>query len=202
MAKNLLKIFFGLLLAMLWGADAMAEPREYHEEALYGLKGNVREVKTSSKSYLPLRNSFKFKDDGRMTSSVLTYDEEGYPMGYNVTMGNSVMDCKVEWNDNRTPKSISDLSTSWPTKGSKNIEFFYGEDEFLPVKAVAVSQNGKKTKTTTVVCEYSDYELDEKGNWISRNVSETVTELKQKKNGKEEEKEKSSSFTETRTIVY
>ncbi len=192
---------FSILLTIIFSCHISAEIK-YHGPALYGIRGYASEIKVKSKSQLQKQDKVKFDKEGKIINSLMTYNADGYPFGFSVTHGNSFVDCKVEWNENDTFKSFKYVSTIWPGKGSCNIDLYYDGDNYLPIKVISFSENEDKTKTKTVICEYSDYELDEKGNWISRNVSETVKEVKLKKNGKEEEKEKSSSFTETRTIVY
>lgn len=197
MFKTALKIFASLFLIYIGGIDCHAEGQKYHDEALYWLKGGVSEVKTKTKSQLPVLVSTKFNEEGRESISLYAYNDTGYPVGYGFNIGESVMEQKVEWNGENAPKSISYFCNSWPSKGSKNVEFYYDDDQYLPVKAVSVVENGKKTKKKTVVCEYSNYKLDDHGNWISRYTKETVTE-----NKKGKEKQTTVQFEETRTIIY
>ena len=197
MYQTVLKILAGLILLYIGGIDSLAEGRKYHDEALYGFKGDVSEVKTKTKSQLTVPSSAKFNTDGRETISIYAYDEAGYPIGYNFSIGKSKISREMEWTESNALKSLTFSSTLWPDKGSGKVDLFYGEDQFLPIKAVSVSENGKKTKKKTVVCEYSNYKLDDHGNWISRETKETVTE-----NKKGKEKQTIAQFEETRTITY
>lgn len=197
MYQTVLKILAGLILLYIGGIDSLAEGRKYHDEALYGLKGDVSEVKTKTKSQLTVPSSAKFNTDGRETISIYAYDEAGYPIGYNFSIGKSEISREMEWTESNALKSLTFSSTLWPDKGSGKVDPFYGEDQFLPIKAVSVSENVKKTKKKTVVCEYSNYKLDDHGNWISRETKETVTE-----NKKGKEKQTIAQFEETRTITY
>lgn len=124
MFKTVFKVFLGLCSIIIGYNISLAQERIYHEDALYGLKGNVSEVKTKSKTQLPLQNEFKFNNNGRLSLSTMTYNDSGYPIGYNITNGKSFADHRVIWNENKTPKSINTYSTLSPSKYTQTIEFF------------------------------------------------------------------------------
>lgn len=182
---NLQKLLSFCICALL---SIAAFPKDYHSAALFNLKGEVKQrVIDSSDPFARLSKKVEFTSQGSLKKDVLTYDSEGYPIGYGMNFGNTHIVIDVKYNDARQPVKVVFKATR---PREIDLEFTYEYDgDRLAAKHIKTAGN------ISYDLVYSDEVYDANHNWTSRLVKETsrnhITE-----------KTMSKEYTETQTIVY
>lgn len=178
-----------LAVGAIVGAALPSLAEEYRMGALYDVNGPVKEVRLKTDNKFAKRfKKEKFTENGKLVEEVMTYDADGYPLGYGMTIGNKETTLRIEYNEARQPVGAYYISTVIGTD-RLDVETGYDGDR------VAWRQFSEGDPQEYVRCEYSGETRDDRGNWTSRQVKETTVSANPKKCGVKE-------YTETRDIIY
>lgn len=180
-----------LILALLL-LNVAANAQDYQAYRLYELNGPVKQVSIKTEDpFYTLSKKVDFSVNGMQKFASWVYDENGWPIGEGFCGGSTFWNTTVVLDSHHRPVSI--LRTMNGDKKcpiiNMNTKFFFDANGNVAKKEVSY-----KDTTTTYIFEYSNYILDEKGNWIQRSVTMSQIEA--------ENRSKNKSFTETRTIKY
>ncbi|MBD5221198.1 MAG: hypothetical protein HDS70_02385 [Bacteroidales bacterium] len=170
---------------LIWGGT-WAE--KYHGTLLYDLQGPVAKVKiNTSNPVVRLYDSASFLENGQGKNEVMTYDDEGYPIGYGINMRGKNYSLSVKYDADKRPEQLDLIA---PMKGGDSlaVKNLYEGDRVAETTYIV---DGK----TEIKCLYSDEKRDAHGNWTERRVSETVKD-------RDPSKSATRSYTETRKIEY
>ncbi len=167
----------------------VSEAQEYHYAALYEAAGPVKQIKYLSKPSYGNR-SVKIKKDGRGGLAMMSYDDAGYPVGFQLDMFGKENYQKFYWNSQHRLDSVAYRITGIGERNTMNCKIEYGEDAMAKVTMTVEDKGMRKT----VYLQFSNYVFDHRGNWISRMVDRTVMER-----DKEASKD---SYEERREIKY
>lgn len=182
-----------VILAMLT-VYAVGSCQEFKEGILYDVFGNVKEIKLETRnSYL--KKHVKFQRDGRCKISAMLFDDKGYPLGFSMYYGKHGAGQQLIYNSmNRVDSIIINTSNGGGTERVEKYE--YSSDSNHPTHIVrAVFSSISKKESNKSVCDYSNYEYDDHGNWISRDVVQT--------NYSDDDVEKNiEEYSEKRKIQY
>ncbi|MCM1429226.1 MAG: hypothetical protein NC097_05470 [Clostridium sp.] len=168
----------------------MLVAQTYHGPLLYDAKGNVKEIKTKSKTPETVKK-VKFDQEGMINRSMMMYDRQGYPIGYNMKFGKISMSLNIFYNSEMQPDSITYTTPS--NSGPFTIEFIRNYDEGV-VKSMLYRVKDNPT-TKSYEFYYSGEKYDSVGNWIERQVHEICHDPV---DNKTEEKD----YIDTREIKY
>lgn len=189
--KNLIIIF---LIAF---TTSIVNSQEYKEWLIYDLNGSVQEVKVSTQNPY-IRKHVKFQKNGKCKKSVTFFNDKGYPQGWSAYSGSKGVEQTISYDTNNRISSIV-TNSSIPLSGEYSNTATYIYEEQAPIltqiKKIVYLVN-KDTKTNEVTCEYSGYIYDDYGNWIHREVTQTINPLDST------EIKKTSTYSEDRTIKY
>lgn len=164
--------------------------QQFNGPALYDAVGNVKSIKVSP-SPLFAASKVEFMKDGHIKDSTLTFDWDGKAIGKDMRVYKMMQNVDLEYNtDDKLVVASVDSSTG--LLGGFNASISYGGEH--PDKLVVTETKGKNPCVYTY--SFANYALDDAGNWVSRDVELTVTDLKD--NSVKENKQ----FTETRKIEY
>lgn len=178
-------------------AFSMGAQGQYHAGVLYGLKGNVKEIKAKSENPL-VNGKTKFIENGMKKLSLLTYNAEGYPIGCSTQgWGNNYKSISIAYNEQHLPSTVEIKDNT--KKGLSVMTFAMEYDSSgnlseCVLKSVPAGEEASKAVSTETVFQYSDYTFDPQGNWISR-----VCRQEKKVDGKIID---AKTYTETREIKY
>lgn len=187
-----------VIVLFVLASIGLANAQEFKEGLLYDLTGNVKEMKLSTKSSF-LKKHVKFRDNGKCKKSITFFDDENYPLGYDMSMNTMkfAMSQKVKYDDRKRIASVTQF-TSYDGGITQTTTNYYS-NEAAPLQiGRSVYTYANKDSEWSADCEYTDYIYDDNGNWISRQVKQTTTQT----NKKGEKGEEVSEYTETRTIKY
>lgn len=182
-----------VMLAMLT-VYIVGSCQEFKEGILYDVFGNVKEVKLETRnSYL--KKHVKFQKDGRCKVSAMLFDDKGYPLGFSMYYGKHGVGQQLRYDSmNRVDSIIVNSSNGGGTERVEKHE--YSSDASHPNQIVrSVFSSISKKESDKLVCDYSNYEYDDHGNWISRDVVQTNYSDDGAEKGKEE-------YSEKRKIQY
>lgn len=178
-----------LAIGAVIAATLPAAAEEFKMGKLFDVTGPVKELKLkTSNKYAKQYAKEKFTENGKLVEEIMTYDADGYPLGFGMTAGNKERTLRIEYNDARQPVATSFLAT---IIGTERLDVTTGYDG----DRVAWRQFSEGDPQEYVRCEYSDETRDEHGNWTSRSVKETTVSANPKKCGEK-------VYTETRVITY
>lgn len=188
-----------LLAGALLTAGA-ASAQQYRHNVLYEANGPVREIILhtenpyfSPAAQFPLLTIGKaiFQENGKLKQEMMTYDAEGYPVGFGTNMGKTYTTFRVIYDEARQPvRLFFDGNTDKDGLSHQlYVETAY-ENGLAAARRFYVSPESEQ-----LICVYSDIVTDDHGNWISRHVTEsTVSPDSGDVTGRE--------YTETREITY
>lgn len=186
-----MKIFRMLfILALSLSFSVASAQTEFHGEAAYGLKGNVKKVKLKTKSrlqYLP--KSASFTRDGRIARSLINYDEAGYPTGYNLSGRKDFVSLEITYNQDKMPETMVLVNGMRNPPMKSEFHNYYSSSGQLEKTVLSTPSRSD----FSITFYYSDYKYDSEGNWIERTVD------LEKKVGENVETDR---LTETRKIKY
>lgn len=179
-------IFITFVVLML-SASALAQ--DFKKGLLYDVSGPVKELKIKSKNeYAKRFSKVQFTPDGKGKDEFMTYDDNGFPLGFGVVFHKRENNLNVGYNDQMLPVKIDYFNNI----GGKDIIIV--ETEF-DGKRVSSRRFQGDNPAEYIICVYSDETYDDHGNWVSRNVKESTVSANPKKNATRE-------FVETREIQY
>lgn len=187
------KIFyFAFLLILLDATSLNAFAREYKESMIYGLIGPVMEMsmKTENKVVFDMEE-ITFGTEGKSSDAAVTFNEEGFP----VTFDNNGTEMAVIYDEKHRIFAINESNPQ--NDSSKSYVFEYAESDHPDTEVMMMVEicEGNGGQSITVYA-YTDYEFDDYGNWISRNVTRASSTV-EKKNI-----EDIARYSEERTISY
>lgn len=148
-----------MMIAMLAMTMVMQAQTKFHDVEVNDAKGNVKSI---SMNVMGMQQTTDFTQDGKMQQEGLSdavYDENGYLQSATMTMMGQTATVKFAWENGK-------LKTQTISAGGQEIvqTLVYGEDGQL--KAQKMSVMGQEVEVP-----FSDYKLDDKGNWISRKTN-------------------------------
>lgn len=165
-------VFLFVLVGLCNNVDAMsntADP-EYKGAIIYDAQGPVKEIKIKTKNPLATNKKIKFSKDGKINNDLMTYNQDGYPIGFGMNFGNRSISLTIEYNDEQLPYKMIEESRI-TTPGIIDVENLYDEFKCLTSRKAMVSNDKEECRLTF---EYSCFIYDEHGNWISRHVVQTT----------------------------
>lgn len=175
------------LISIVFALVANAYSQEYKEGLVYGVKGNVKDLKLETKIKFANKH-VKFQPNGKCKKSVMYFNEDGYPLGWEAYSGTKGMSQKINYDGaDRIESIVIDSSFS----GLQTHNYSYSSDGTISEETIEISKNGKQS--VGIKCYYTNYQFDDQGNWISRDV-----EQKEKRAGED----KITTYTEKRKIIY
>ena len=154
-----------MMIAMLAIPFAM-QAQKFHDVEANDAKGAVKSITTSM---MGQEMKTTFSEDGKMTSGNLTeavYDENGYIKSAKMDMRGQSTEVKFTWENGR-------LKTQTMSMMGNEIVQTYNYDEEGHVKSTSVNFGGQAMEQP-----FTEYKIDEKGNWISRKTSMMGQEMK------------------------
>lgn len=161
----------------------------YHFSALYDAFGPVKEIKTDSKNPF-VKKKVKFEKDGRGGVAVMSYNDDGFPTGFEVNMFGKSYFQKFFWNDKCRLDSVAVQTIGVSTRQLITVKNSYCGD--VADSETIIVNDGEIQKKYRM--SFKDYSYDNQGNWISRFVVLSTIDS----NGKESVLQ----FEETRIIKY
>ncbi len=164
--------------------------QQYKTAVLYEAHGPVKEIRTKSENPLA-KKKVKFMPDGKTKTEVMTFDDNGYPIGYGMNMGAMFNNLNVAYDSLQNVSRIEFETNILGNKQKIEVTNFYDGKRLTSRKINFTSPK----KSGTIKSEISDEKYDEYGNWIERTVHERGFD----KNGKPG---KEKTYTETRVIKY
>ena len=177
------------MLSVFAVLNAVMFSQDFHYAAVFDAVGQVKEIKTDSGNPI-VRKKVKINKNGKSGMPVMMYDEAGFPIGFEMNMLGKQTYQKFFWDKNKRLDSVAIkldmIGNSELITVKNNYTGNTVESQILEVKM--------KDCNKRYVRVFSDYSNDEEGNWISRNVRQTLIE--------NDCLEIEEEFTETRTIKY
>lgn len=163
MRKTLLTRLFAMS-ALALALTSAAE--EYKAPLMYDISGPVKEIKVTSGNKLVKKfGDCKFAENGQRTDDFMSYDDNGYPIGYNLSLGDKTLSLNIEYNAERLPETFKFQNTmgdNWHI----TLTNIYADGHIV---AQTIVEDGTTTKR-----EYSQVQRDQYGNWIARTVRQTT----------------------------
>lgn len=183
-----------LILILFAAISVSLSAQEYKEGLFYDLTGPVKEVQVNTESDFAVKKVV-FLEDGRCTLSIMTFKEDGMPFGWSVNNDGSIFSCSIDYDDQNRISSTTTIDTM--ADPYQETRFYtYSEDGTNNIISdMTVLFTTANTNTATNF-EYSDYKFDKYGNWISREVNQTVYPMDAPTDFK------TSNYVETREITY
>lgn len=186
--RRIIILFVGIM-AMC----GMVAAQDYHAAALWDATGPVKELKYKTKNPMAQAKKMKFTEEGRLSSSMIFYGDNGYPLGMDMNMFGRFLNISFKFGDNNLLSEVIYNSNvgGW---GCFTSTFAYDANTMVSQE---IKVTDKKTSETTKEYSYrfSGYTYDETGNWTARNVVVNINDLRK---GKTEQLE----YLETREIKY
>lgn len=170
--------------------------QEYKEGLLYEVTGPVRKVKIKSENPFLQQKKIDFTENGRGKLSMTFFDSEGYPLGYEMNYGKKSLSMVVTYDSLRRVENTL-LKNTLVGNMTLSCTIEYADKTSEPA-VVRYSMRNKKEETESV-CTFSDYVYDDRGNWISRKVAQTISSVNTSNSKTKEAKEE---YVETRVITY
>lgn len=184
-----LALLFFLLIGF---SQTLNASTPFYGPTLYESDGPVKEIRLNTKDRMAFNKKVKFTEDGQVNIRMMTYNNAGFPEGYEMPIGNKKIALDIRYNDQSKVDSISYIIT---VMRYVKMEFvnLYAESGVL-IGRIARDYEKKDKEPILYEYRFSDYVNDEMGNWISRKVVQTVS--------KPDSTPKTEEYTETRTIKY
>lgn len=190
------KFFFGLLMML---APLSMSAQEYHSAAMYEATGPVKEIVFNKVKKEFKKQTVKFLESGREEWSLMTFNDEGYPVNSSQKVGALKENIDITWNPDNTVAGIEQFSDVLGKSGM-SISFSYAGSSAPSGMKVEYwkPKKGTDERVVSEIVEYtfSDYEYDSHGNWIGRKVVKVTEELGKKP------KTSQTQYIQTRTISY
>ena len=154
-----------MIFAALVMTVAMQAQTRFHDVEANDAKGKVKSI---SMNVMGMQQLIEFSQDGKMKQEGMSdakYDETGYLQSATMSMMGQTASVKFAWeNGQLKTQTIND-------NGQEIVQtLIWGEDGLL--KAQKMQVMGQEMEVP-----FSDYKLDDKGNWISRKTSMMGQEL-------------------------
>lgn len=154
-----------MIFAALVMTVAMQAQTRFHDVEANDAKGNVKSI---SMNVMGMQQLIEFSQDGKMKQEGMSdakYDENGYLQSATMSMMGQTASVKFAWENGQ-------LKTQTINANGQEIvqTLIWGEDGLL--KAQKMQVMGQEMEVP-----FSDYKLDDKGNWISRKTSMMGQEL-------------------------
>lgn len=163
--------------------------QEYHSAALYDCVGNIKEITTKSNCKF-VKKKVKFDKVGRTGVSIMSYNDLGYPTGFEIIVLNKPNFEKYFWTPSNKLDSISILVNGLGISKKVGAKVLYNGEVQAGVRINVVENNDSASYNLI----YSNYQYDELNNWISRTVNQELL----KPNGESIKNE----YVENRVIKY
>lgn len=179
--------FFCVLSAVL--CILCANAQEYHYAELFDASGPVKEIKTDSKNSF-VQKKIKIDKDGRGGPAIMSYDDKGYPTGFEINMLGKANFQKFFWNEECRLDSAAIQIAAVGRNSLITVKNSYSGKN-LTAQHIKVKEDDGQIE---YIMTFGDYSYDTMGNWISRSVRRLLTD----KDGKESD----ANFVETRTFKY
>ncbi|MDE7380669.1 MAG: hypothetical protein K2N03_00895 [Muribaculaceae bacterium] len=178
-----------LILSLLVSFATFCNEPKFKYTTLYDLDGPVKEVKIKSKNPIVITNAkVKFMKNGARKNSLMSYNNEGYPVGYQFVPYSWIETVTIEYNDSNRPSKITQTEYSRDSRNVTEITFEYDGKR--------ISEMTVTTPEVKRICRYNGEVRDNYGNWTSRNVEMEIISLK------ESQPYRPITFVETRDIKY
>lgn len=188
MAKTIY-VKFLICLVLLVSECFTAFAQEYHYAALYEGAGPVKQIKYLTKPSYGNRN-VKIKKDGRGGVTMMSYDDAGYPVGFQLDMFGKENYQKFYWNTRHQLDSVAYRFSGIGERNTMNCKIEYSGDAMSNV-SMTIDDNGI---SKIIDLHFDNYVFDDRGNWISRKVQRTIMEG--------EKEAVKDSYEERREIKY
>lgn len=179
--------FFCVLSAVV--CILCANAQEYHYAELFDALGPVKEIKTDSKNSF-VQKKIKIDKDGRGGPAIMSYNDKGYPTGFEINMLGKANFQKFFWNEECLLGSAAIQIAAVGRNSLITVKNSYSGKN-LTAQLIKVKEDDGQIEYQMT---FGDYSYDTMGNWISRSVRRLLTD----KDGKESE----ANFVETRTFKY
>lgn len=178
-------------------AFTLSAQDQYHAGVLYGLKGDVKEIKVKSENPL-VKGKTKFIENGMKKLSLLTYNAEGYPIGcFTQGWGNDYKSIAISYNSRNLPSQVEIKDNTKKGLSVMSFSMDYDSSGNLTkciLKSISGEEDGNNVPSSETLFQYSGYKFDQRGNWISR-----VCRQEKIADGKTTGEK---TYTETREIKY
>ncbi len=161
------------IVVMLAAAFAVQAQSKFHDVEANEATGPVKKISTEVMGRPQVTT---FTQDGKMQREGLAdvvYNEEGYVQSYTISGEFGSIGMKVAWENGRVKSQSTEMMGQ-----AMVITMVYDEKGVLT--AQTINMGGQEFSTP-----YTDYQFDDKGNWISRKTQMMGQEM-----------------TQTRTIEY
>lgn len=175
-----------LCLCSIFGIAAQT----FRMPIIYEASGPVKEI-NFGKNHPMTPKTVKFNPYGMSSSSTMTFDLDGYPIGCSLSQGEKYNSTIIEYDADHQPATIIDTYAMSGTPIMMTVSNSY-QNGYVQRRVITESKKEYK-KTITLI--YSNQESDSFGNWISRTVTETTESTNPKENGEK-------SYQEIRQITY
>lgn len=184
---------FAILIFLLTvSSQALIASTPFYGPTLYESNGHVKEIKLSTKDRMAFNKKVKFTEEGQVNIRKMEYDDAGFPVGYDMSIGNNKIALDIRYNDQSRVDSISYIITMMRYVKLEFVNLY--DESGLLVGRMARDYEKKDKEPILYEYRFSDYVNDDRGNWVSRRVVQRTM-----KPGKAPETEE---YTETRTIKY
>lgn len=166
--------------------------QEFHAAALWDAFGPVKELKYKTKDPMVQTKKMKFTQDGKLSGSIMVYADNGYPFGMDMNMFGKFVSISFRYKDG-LPSNIN-YSSNVGGWGCFTVTFNY-DDKTMVSETVKATDRKSNELLKEYNYNFSNYIKDENGNWISRDVTLDINDVKK---GKTEQ----MNYVETREIKY
>ena len=157
-----------MMLAMLTVSFAMQAQTKYHDVEANECTGPVKKLVVN---VMGREQTITFSKDGKMTSDVVSdavYDENGYLLSVKRSMmQGQTVPVKYTWKDGKIVSQTMEMM-------GREMTINRGYNEKGAPAYESVDMDGQEMKTP-----YTDYQYDDRGNWVSRKVSMMGQEMEQ-----------------------
>lgn len=185
--KSLIYTANCLFIILTFSISAFSQ--KYKASELWDAKGDIKEIKYKSKDPLLIGKKMKFDKNGKLKDSWILYNSNGIPEGIDMNFG--VLNISAKFTFEQEKLILVNFDKQKPSPLSFTLKYFYSDDKITEENAEVESQE----KKSSLRYLFDNYGYDEKGNWISRNVTLVISNpdgtIKSNK-----------SYNETRTIKY
>lgn len=185
----MIRIILFISFSLLCLSESFAEAIRYNGPQVYDLVGSVKSVITTPQPQFAFKK-VEFTEDGLIKMSWLTFDDTGMARGSNQNLFGLSLITKIIYNEDGRPIEYDIRGNMKFRQKFHAINTYNGSN----VSKTVIVENKKNPKE--YIYEYSDYQFDPKGNWISRNVDLTV------KDSKGDVTKESKKYKEERIIEY
>lgn len=164
--------------------------QEYKTALVYEAHGPIKEIRTKSDNPFA-KGKLKFLPNGQEKTEIMTFDDNGYPIGYGMNVGDMSTKLNIRYDSLSNIKSMLFETNIIGNKQKIEVINFYDGNRLVSRNIHLTSPK----KEGTIQSEFSNERYDEYGNWIERTVNEKGIDG----NG---EVGKEKTYIETRTIKY